>query len=130
MKPSSLHKLALGGAIALEPAGFLVVAGPAQSLLGFRQLNDALDALFASPTFSFTGIIFHPVIILGGLLLGAGMNAVPLVHFTFDSEEQTFIAKVVLKQRFFNFMVSAGSVTLPVTILAYSVGENFTIMSH
>lgn len=114
-------RLALGSCIPLAPAAILVTAGLAQSLLGLHQLNDALDGLHA-------GVLFHPVILLGGLVLAIGLNLFPVLRFSVNKEQQMLTIGILLKQRLLNLLISGGGMMLLLIILSYSVGENFVVV--
>ena len=128
MEQQSLRKLALAGTVSMLPAALIVIPGIAQSVLGSRLINDALDALFADPTFRFMKAITHPAVILGGLTIAFILNALPLLRLTFDAEETSIVAKILLKGRSLNLFVTAGCLLLFATILAFSVVENFQIV--
>ena len=63
--------LAAMSLLLLTPAILLVTSGLFYSVFGIPQLMDALD---------FELIVFRPGVLLGGLLLAAGINLMPLVR--------------------------------------------------
>ena len=128
MEQQRLRKLALAGIVSMFPAALIVIPGIAQSLLGFRFINDALDALFADPALGFTKAVTHPAIILGGLMIAFMLNALPLLRLTFDAEETSIVTRILLKGRSLNLFVTAVSLLLFATMLAFSVVENFQIV--
>jgi len=89
MEKKSPTQLALIGVVLSLPAALIVVTGLAQGLLGFHQLNDALDAAFEKV--SVLRALIHPVVVVGGLLTALGLNALSVLKFTFVPEDGTLV---------------------------------------
>ena len=71
--------------ILLAPAILLVTSGLFYSVFGIPQLMDALD---------FELIVFRPVVLMGGLLLAAGINLISLVRVGLEGGSLVGIVRV------------------------------------
>jgi hypothetical protein len=124
MEQRTSSRLAIAGLVLLLPASVIVIPGLAQSLLGFRRINDVLDAVFADPVFSFTKAIIHPGIVLGGVTFALGLNAIAVFRFRFDAQETSIVSTILLKGRLLNMLVIVGRCLLLATMFIYAVVEN------
>ena len=128
MEKKSFSRLALIGAILTLPAALIIVPGLAQGLFGLHQLNDSLDALFVN--IPATKLLFHPVVVVGGLLIAAGLNALPVFKFTVVPEDQTLVGVIRTKDRISNLVTFLLAGILLASLFAYSITENFVIVAR
>lgn len=126
MQTKSPTQLALVGAVLSFPAALIVVTGLAQGLFGFPQLNNALDFTFEK--ISALKALIHPVVVIGGLLIALGLNALPVFKFTFVPEDGTLVGVLRTKGRILNLATIAFSACMLVLLFGYSIVENFRII--
>ena len=71
--------------------------------------------------------LVHPMLVMGGLLLALGLNALPVFRIRFDHEEGALIGTVSLRLRgtVLNLTALSLSCLLLATITAYLLVENF-----
>jgi len=71
--------------------------------------------------------LVHPMLVMGGLLLALGLNALPVFRIRFDHEEGALIGTVSLRLRgtALNLTALGLSCLLLATITAYLLVENF-----
>ena len=110
------NKLALAGAILVIPALLLVFGGVLQSGFGITRVNDALN---------FDLFLFHPVVIMGGLLLAFALNLLPVVRLSY--QEGVIISTVTVKDRLLNVGLIGGIGLMGAIIFLYLLAENFQI---
>ncbi len=126
MQKTGLAKIAALSAMGLIPASLLVSAGLIQGFLGFRGMNDVLDAFMLKYQARF---LVHPLFLLGGLGLAVGLNALLIVHLSFRRQEHAFSATLTLARgRTLNVAIVALGIFLLSALLAYSIAENFRIL--
>lgn len=128
MEKKSFNRFALIGAVLSLPAALIVVTGLAQGLFGLHQLNDALDALFAKAVVFKT--LIHPVVVIGGLLIALGLNALPVFKFTVVPEDRTLVGVIRTKDRVSNLVTFLLAGFLLAGLFAYSITENFVIIAR
>lgn len=119
MEKKSFTQLALIGAVLSFPAALIVVTGLAQGLFGLHQLNDALDFTFEK--IGALKALIHPVVVIGGLAIALGLNALPVFKFTFIPEDGTLVGVLRTKGRILNLATIAFSAFLLVSIFGYSI---------
>lgn len=120
----TLKRFAVAGVVTSLPATLLVIAGLAQSLLGFRQINDVLDSLLTHPSFGFAKVFVSPLIVLGGLAVACIVNVIAVCRIQFNEDENSIVFRVLLRGRWWNLLVIAGSLTITGILLLYMIFEN------
>lgn len=97
-------------------------------MFGIHHLNDALDALFAkTPAVK---LLIHPIVVIGGLLVAVGLNALPVFKFTFVSEDRTLVGVLQTKDRVPNLITFLLAGFLLTSLFAYSITENFVLVAR
>ncbi|MDX1521580.1 MAG: hypothetical protein R3264_08135 [Anaerolineae bacterium] len=112
-------KLALAGAILVIPALLLVFGGVLQSGFGITRVNDALN---------FDLFLFHPGVIMGGLLLAFALNLLPVVRINY--QDGVFISTVTVRDRLLNLGLIGGIGFMAAIIFLYLLAENFQIFQR
>lgn len=102
----------------LAPAILLVTSGLFYSVFGIPQLMDALD---------FELIVFRPGVLLGGLLLAAGINLIPLVRV--GREGGNLVGLVRVRGHLIQLGVVALVGMLSSIIFVYLLAENLQIFA-
>ena len=110
------NKLALLGFILVLPALLLVTGGLAQSVLGTTHINDLLN--FKLP-------FFHPVVIIGGLMLAFVLNLLPLLRINF--QDGLLTSTLTLRDKYLNLGLIGGIGLLFTIIFLYLLAENLQI---
>ena len=128
MEKKFFSRLSLAGAVLSLPAALIIIPGLVQGLFGLHQLNDALDALFLK--IPATKLLIHPVVVIGGLLIAAGLNALPVFKFTVVPEDQTLVGVIRTKDRVSNLVTFLLAGILLASLFAYSITENFVIVAR
>lgn len=114
--------LALVGSCATIPALIIVTGGIQQMILGEPNIWESLLHLNAQ------SLAIHPLVVLGGLGLAIGLNAIPLFRFQFQPSTDALSATATVKWRLPNLAVFGMSVFLLCALLFYAFGENFKIV--
>lgn len=110
------NKLAVAGVVLIIPAMLLVVGGLLQSLLGISQVNEALN---------FELFIFHPAILLGGLVVALGLNLAPVARVSL--QDGALVGTLKIRGRLVNLAILAFIGLMLGTIFVYLLVENFEI---
>ena len=110
------NKMAVAGVILIIPAMLLVFGGVLQSFLGITQVNEALN---------FDLFIFHPAILLGGLVAALGLNLGPVARVRF--QDGALVGTLKIKGRLANLAILAFIGLMLGTIFMYLLVENFEI---
>lgn len=121
---SGVRQALLGLLLAL-PALLLVIAGVLQS--GGVLSEPAAQRLLDPRSGTLRGL-FHPALILGGLLLGLALNARPVLRLTVRREPQALVGSVTVRGRLWNLICAGLAVTLLGAILTYAFVENFRVV--
>ena len=100
------------------PAILLVTSGLFYSVFGVPQLMDALD---------FELIVFRPVVLMGGLLLAAGLNLIPLVRVGLEGASLVGIVRVRGHLIQLGLLALVGVLTS--IIFVYLLAENLQIFA-
>ncbi len=122
MEKKSFNWRAFVGCVFLLPACIIVVAGLTQSLLGFSEFNEALERT------GVLSVLDHPAVVIGGLVIAFGINAIPIFKLKFVREDGTLVGMVRTKNTILNLAAIALTLFLFVSILGYSIAENFQII--
>ena len=109
---------AVAGVVLIVPALTLVASGFSQSIFGARSIIDFLPSAVSS-------IFFHPLIILGGLLLAVGLNLLPILRLKFGSADGTMSGTFVVKTMPANIVLVSACMVLASVIFLYLLAENF-----
>jgi hypothetical protein len=73
-------------------------------------------------------LLIHPVLVLGGLLLAAGLNLLPLLRLGLERRSGAWVGSVVLRVRVVHLAVSGGAIALLAFLLGYGFVENYRIV--
>lgn len=111
-------RIALVGLILALPGIVLVTGGLAQSILGAGAFNDAIN---------YDLFIFHPAIILGGLVMAAIVNLIPLIRLRI--EESALVGIFQISGRLSNLAIVTMVCLLGVLIFVYLLAENLQIFA-
>lgn len=112
------HKLAIAGFVLIIPALILCFGGILQSFFGLTQVNDGINYDF---------FIFHPLIIMGGLILAFGINLQSVMRVRFQFQDGTLVSTIKVKGKVLNLGLVAVIMFLLATIFLYLLAENFQI---
>lgn len=110
------HLLVLLGILLVLPAFILVLGGVAQSGFGVTKINDALN---------FNLIIFHPAVIMGGLVLAFILNLLPVVQFKY--QDGILTSTLTIRNRLLNVGLAGCIGLLVAAIIIYLLAENFQV---
>ena len=124
METKTATRLALVGLVGTIPALIIFSGGVMQVIFGEPNIWDYLFHLTAQ------SLIIHPVLVIGGLILAIGLNAVPALKVQFHPMPEALSTTVTLKWKSFNVAVLALSAFLLCGILLYAFGENFRIVAR
>ncbi len=118
-KPNLMAK---GGFVLTIPALIFASAG-ALFELGFRQPAEFMDKL------GFGNTLFHPVILLGGLLTALVLNLVQSLQIKFQVDQGNLVGVVKIDyHKRMNLAVLGLSFFLTTLIVGYAFVENFRIV--
>ncbi len=120
--------VAMIGALCIMPALFMVTSGLIYTDLGIREVNDALDALFAQS--ALVRIFIHPAVIIGGVLLSLSLNIIPTFRISIHRQDGTLVTTIVTRLRLLNLATLALGLFLTTAILFYAFAENFKIVAR
>jgi len=112
------NRQAIVSLILLIPAFLLVFGGILQSFWGITQVNEALN---------FNLFIFHPLILMGGIVLAFGLNLIPIVHIEYQDGNLVSIIKV--KGNLLNLGLISAVAFLLAAIFLYALAENFQLFA-
>ena len=110
-------------AVLIVPALTLIASGLSQSIFGSRSFIDFLPAAVSS-------IFFHPLIILGGLLLAVGSNLLPILRLKFGSVDGTISGTFIVKTMLANLVMVSACIGLASVIFLYLLAENFALFAR
>lgn len=113
------RKLALTGLILSIPAMILCLGGILQSGFGITQINESVH---------FDWFIFHPVLLLGGILAAFTLNLLPVARFRF--EDGSLIGTLKLKGAALNLTVIGATLLFAGIIFLYALAENFQVFAR
>jgi hypothetical protein len=113
------NKLALSGMMLVLPALLLVSGGVAQSGFGITQINNALN---------FNLILFHPVIILGGLTLALTLNLWPIIRINY--QDGVVVGRLIIKDRLLNVGLISCIGLLGGALFLYLLAENLQLFQR
>lgn len=116
------------GLAALLPALLIVVPGLLQSLLGITAPNDALDYFLKQ--YQYLGLVIHPVLVLGGLLLAGMLNLPPALELHWQRQPEGLAGMLTLKPGFLHWALVLASLLLLTVILGYAFVENFQVVAR
>ena len=122
METQSGNRPAIIGLVGTIPSLIIVSGGFWQLTFGVPNIWESL--LHLTPQ----SLIIHPVLVLGGLLLAIGLNAVPLFRVQFQPEQNALSTTVTLHWKLSNLAVLTLSLFLLCAILGYAFVENFRIV--
>jgi hypothetical protein len=74
--------------------------------------------------------ILHPVVVLGGLLVGLVLNAMAVLRLHFQQDDAGFLGSVRVLARWPNLAVVVVTCVLAAGLLGYGFLENFRIVSR
>ena len=107
------NKVAAAGFILSVPAFILVFGGILQSGFGFSQFNEAVNHDI---------FIFHPIILMGGLVLAFGLNLIPVVRLKF--EDGSLIGTLKIRGKLLNLGFVMFCSLLAAIIFVYLLFES------
>ena len=110
----------------LFPAIMLVTIGVLQSGFGITSPNDAMDAMFQK--YPSVKLIYHPLLLISGLLTAVLINLLRVMKLQWDSQEQSISATLTIKNKLMHWILLGVGTFLIAAILAYGVMENFNII--
>jgi len=114
------NRLATAGLIFIIPALILATSGILFSIFGLPQFNQAID---------FDLWIFHPLVVMGGLMAAFGLNLLPVVRLNVRLEEGSLISTIKIQGKPLSLAL-IGLVTLLVMIIfVYLLAENLQIFA-
>ena len=109
-------KLAIVGLALIVPAFLLVLGGVAQSGFGTTKLNEVLNLKL---------FVFHPIIIMGGLMLAFALNLLPVLQIRY--QDGVLTTSVTIKDRLLNLGLIGAIGLLFTVIFIYLLAENLQI---
>ena len=74
--------------------------------------------------------LIHPFLVLGGLALAFGLNAVTVFRLGFQRDDAGFVGVVRVLARWPNLAIVAVSSALAASLLAYGFLENFRVIAR
>lgn len=107
------NNVALIGLILSIPAFILVFGGILQSGFGLSQFNEAVNHDI---------FIFHPIILMGGLMLAFALNLIPVVRIKF--EEGNLVGMIKIRGKLLNLGFATFCCLLAAIIFVYLLFEN------
>jgi len=115
------HRIAALGLLLIVPALILCFTGILQSLLGTSQFNDTLAI------FKLDSLLFHPVVLLGGLSLAFALNLITVARLRIQDGSLT--GTIQLRGKLLNLGLLACIGLLLSIIFLYLLTENFQIFA-
>ena len=112
------ERVALLGVILMAPSLVLVFGGLLQSLFGLNGFNNAID---------YDLIVFHPVILLGGMFLALIINILPIVRKKVEGGAPIGILR--FRGYLGNLAVVAATCLISGIIFVYLLAENLQIFA-
>ncbi len=118
------NRWALLGFALVLPAALLLGGGLLFSL-GFSALNDLYDRL------NLTQTLFHPAVLIGGILVATGANLFRVFGFDFRRENGNLVGTLTVRGKTLNLALIGLCALLAAAILLYGFVENFRlVMTH
>jgi hypothetical protein len=103
----------------------MLVAGGILFSLGFTGLNDLYDRLNLMNT------LFHPALIIGGILVAIGANFFRVFGFDLKREDGDLVGSVIVRGKALNLALVGLCTLVGAAILLYGFVENFrVVMTH
>lgn len=116
---------ALLGLLLIAPALLLVVTGVLQSA---GVLSDDAAGGLVNPATGVLRGLFHPAVILGGLLLAFALNLRPVLRVDLERRPQAIVGTVTVRGRLWNLVSAGFALALLGAILSYAFVENFKLV--
>jgi hypothetical protein len=125
MDTKSGVRQALLGLVLIAPALLLVVTGVLQSA---GVLSDSQGRSLADQATGLLRGLYHPAVILGGLLLAFALNIRPLLRVDLKRQPQAIVGTVTVRGRLWNLVSVGLALGLLGAILTYAFVENFRVV--
>ena len=125
MDTKSGAKQALMGLVLIAPALLLVVTGVLQSA---GVVSDSQGRSLADQATGLLRGLYHPAVILGGLLLAFALNVRPVLRVDLKRQPQAIVGMVTVRGRLWNLVSVGLALGLLGAILAYAFVENFRVV--
>ena len=106
------------GLAASVPAALLVAYGLSFTLLGETPIHRAVELLSSGPFGVILDALWHPVVILGGLLVALVLSGGPFLHGTITRRD-TAVARLGWVGWVLNLAITVLAATLMAAILLY-----------
>ena len=126
MESNAGKKLALISGVGLIPATIIVSAGLLQTLLGYTGMNDMIDRILAE--YRQYHVVIDPAILIGGLVLCVGANALQIFRVRFQVDQESLSATLTLRRQALNVWLFGLGAGLFSTLLLYALAENFRLV--
>ncbi|MGH2606839.1 MAG: permease prefix domain 2-containing transporter [Anaerolineales bacterium] len=125
MDTKSGVRQALLGLVLIAPALLLVITGVLQSA---GVLSEAAARGLADPATGLLRGLYHPAVILGGLLLAFALNVRPVLRVDLKRHAQTIVGTVTVRGRLWNLISVGLALALLGGILGYAFVENYKVV--
>ena len=125
MDTKSGVRQALLGLVLIAPALLLVATGVLQSA---GVLSDSQGRSLADQATGLLRGLYHPAVILGGLLLAFALNVRPVLRVDLKRQAQAIVGTVTVRGRLWNLVSVGLALGLLGAILGYAFVENFRVV--
>jgi hypothetical protein len=120
--------IVLAGALACLPAVILVAAGLTQSAANDPAVTRALERTLFNPATVGFRLLLHPVTVVSGLLLAAGLNLYPVLRVGLGREDGVLVGTLRLRLRRAHLAVSSLALALLTVVFGYAFTENYAVV--
>ncbi len=112
------------GGLFILPALYFVFAAVLEAYLGITTFIRPLEAFYATPQSLSIWNTLSPIIFLGGILIGAMLGLIPILHLKINRPAAEIQLSFRLKTRFGNLVIIGTGFALFSMMISYALVEN------